>query len=109
MHTVLLLGELDRASAPALEAEIERLCDTGIDALTLDLNGLTRIDAIGVAVIAYRRRWCEHRGCELALLGETPLVRDAFARSSTGERVPLVRERPDTNVTTRARLALAAN
>jgi anti-anti-sigma factor len=108
MHTVLLLGELDRASAPALEAEIERLCDAGIDSLTLDLNGLTRIDAIGVAVIAYRRRWCEQRGCELALLSDTPLVRDAFARSSAGGRVPLVRERPDPQTTTLARLALMA-
>jgi anti-anti-sigma factor len=108
MHTVLLLGELDRTSAPALEAEIERLCDTGIDTLTLDLNGLTRIDATGVAVIAYRRRWCEQRGCELALLAETPLVRDAFARSSAGGRVPLVRERPDPHSTTQSRLALLA-
>jgi anti-anti-sigma factor len=108
MHTVLLLGELDRASAPALEAEIERLCGTGIDTLTLDLNGLTRIDAVGVAVIAYRRRWCEQRGCELALLADTPLVRDAFARSSAGERVPFVRERPGTHATTRGRLALLA-
>lgn len=106
MHTVLLLGELDRMSAPALEAEIERLCDAGIDSLTLDLNGLTQIDAIGVAVIAYRRRWCEQRGCELALLADTPLVRDAFARSSAGERIPLVRERPDPHVTTRGRLTL---
>jgi anti-anti-sigma factor len=108
MHTVLLLGELDRASAPALETEIERLCDAGIETLTLDLNGLTRIDAIGVAVIVYRRRWCARRGCELTLLVDAPLVRDAFARSSAGERVPFVRERPDTSVTTRARLALLA-
>ncbi len=109
MHTVLLLGELDRASAPALEAEIERLCALGIDVLTLDLNGLTDIDAIGVAVIVYRRGWCERRGCELALLADTPLVREAFARAAGGERVPFVRERVDTRVTTRAQVALVAN
>jgi anti-anti-sigma factor len=109
MHTVLLLGELDRASAPALEAEIERLCDAGIDTLTLDLSGLTHIDAIGVAVIVYRRRWCERRGCELALLAETPLARDAFALAGGGERVPFAHERTTTQAPTRARLALAAN
>ncbi|HWF33062.1 MAG TPA: STAS domain-containing protein [Solirubrobacteraceae bacterium] len=109
MHTVLLLGELDRASAPALEAEIERLCALGVDALTLDLNGLTEIDTIGVAVIVYRRGWCERRGCELELLADTPLVREAFARAGGGERVPFVRERIDTRVTTRAQVALAAN
>jgi anti-anti-sigma factor len=109
MHTVLLLGELDRASAPTLEAEIERLCALGVEALTLDLNGLTDIDAIGVAVIVYRRGWCERRGCELALLADTPLVREAFALSAGGERVPLVRERADTRVSTRVQVALAAN
>jgi len=107
MHTVLLLGELDRASAPTLEAEIERLCDVGIATLTLDLSGLTHIDAIGVAVIVHRRRWCERRGCELTLLADTPLTRDAFAQSSTDERVPLVCERDDHKLTTRARLGLA--
>ena len=79
MHTVLLLGELNGTSALTLEAEIERLCATGVEALTLDLNGLTDIDAIGIAVIVYRRGWCERRGCELALLADTPLVREAFA------------------------------
>jgi anti-anti-sigma factor len=109
MHTVLLLGELDRASAPTLESEIERLCALGVEALTLDLNGLTDIDAIGVAVIVYRRGWCERRGCELALVADTPLVREAFAMAVGGGRVPFVRERADTQVPTRARLALAAN
>lgn len=109
MHTLLLLGELDRASAPALEAEIERLCSVGVEALTLDLNGLTDIDAIGVAVIVYRRGWCKRRGCELALLAETPLVRDAFAQAAGGQRVPFVRERADTRVPARAQVALAAN
>lgn len=109
MHTVLLLGELNGTSASSLEAEIERLCAIGVDALTLDLNGLTDIDAIGVAVIVYRRGWCERRGCELALLADTPLVRDAFARAAGGERVPFVRKRADTRVKTRAQMALAAN
>jgi anti-anti-sigma factor len=109
MHTVLLLGELDRASAPALEAEIERLCALGVDTLTLDLNGLTDIDAIGVAVIIYRRGWCKRRDCELALLADTPLVRNAFAQAAGGERVPFVHERAGMQVPARARLALAAN
>jgi anti-anti-sigma factor len=109
MHTVLLLGELDGASAPALEAEIERLCAIGVDRLTLDLNGLTDIDAIGVSVIVYRRGWCERRDCELALLADTPLVREAFAQAAGGERVPFVHERNDTRVPTRAQVALAAN
>jgi anti-anti-sigma factor len=109
MHTVLLLGELNGTSALTLEAEIERLCTTGVEALTLDLNGLTDIDAIGIAVIVYRRGWCERRGCELALLADTPLVREAFAQAAGGERVPFVRERADKRVTTRAQVALAAN
>src|SRR5690349_4619284 len=46
MHTLVLTGELDRRSAHALEAEIERLCEDGVAGITLDLRELTYIDSI---------------------------------------------------------------
>jgi anti-anti-sigma factor len=87
MHTLVLLGELDRTSAPALEAEIERLCEGGVVALALDLGGLTHLDATGVAVIVHRCGWCARHGCELKVLAETPLARSAFALAGAQERV----------------------
>jgi anti-anti-sigma factor len=77
-HTLVLIGELHRACTNTLEAEIERLCEAGIGAITLDLAQLSGIDAAGVAVIAFRSRWCRKRGCELVLTGASREVERAF-------------------------------
>jgi anti-anti-sigma factor len=90
MHILVLLGELDRTSAPALEAEIERLCAGGVVALTLDLSGLTHLDATGVAVIVHRCGWCARQGCELKVLVQTPLARSALALAGAEKRVGFV-------------------
>jgi anti-anti-sigma factor len=77
-HTLVLIGELDRGSTHTLEAEIERLCEARIAAITLDLTKLSGIDSAGVAVIAFRSRWCRDRGHELALIPGPRPVQRAF-------------------------------
>jgi anti-anti-sigma factor len=89
-HTLVLAGELDRVSAPVLETEIERLCEQGVEALTLDLRALTEIDSVGVAVVVHRCGWCARRGCEMTLVADARRTRDAFARAGAGERVTFV-------------------
>jgi anti-anti-sigma factor len=88
-HTLILTGGLDRRSAHALEAEIERLCDDGVTGITLDLRQLTYIDAVGVAVIAFRCRLCQKRGYDFALIPGSQLMRDAFERAGVTELLPL--------------------
>jgi len=90
MHTLVLLGELDHASAAALEAAIERLCETELDGITLDLSKLTRIDATGVAVIAFRCRWCERHGFDFALIEGTAAIQQVFAESGALEHLPFL-------------------
>jgi anti-anti-sigma factor len=80
-HTLVLSGRLERASTLRLEAEIERLCDTGIARITLELSQLTAIDATGAAVIVFRGKWCRRRGCELALAGCTRGVQRALEQA----------------------------
>ena len=87
-HTLILTGELDRGSAHALEAEIDRLCEEGVTAITLDLRGLTYIDAIGVAVIAFRCRLCQRRGYEFALIPGPQLIQRAFERAGVTDQLP---------------------
>ena len=77
-HTLVLVGELNRASTHTLEAEIERLYEGGIKAITLDLRQLSGIDSAGVAVIVFRSRWCSKRGCELMLIQGPRAVQRAF-------------------------------
>jgi anti-anti-sigma factor len=80
-HTLVLIGELDRGSTHALEAEIERLCEAGIAGITLDLTKLSGIDSAGVAVLAFRSRWCRKRGHELVLIPGPPPVQRAFEQA----------------------------
>jgi anti-anti-sigma factor len=89
-HTLVLAGELDRASAPVLETEIERLCEQGVVALTLDLRTLSEIDTVGVAVIVHRSGWCARRGCHMSLLADTGPVQSAFAKAAASTRVEFV-------------------
>jgi anti-anti-sigma factor len=89
-HTLVLAGELDRVSAPVLETEIERLCEQGVVALTLDLRTLSEIDSVGVAVIVHRCGWCARRGCRMSLVTDAGPVQRAFARLGASARVEFV-------------------
>jgi anti-anti-sigma factor len=80
-HTLILTGELDSDSAPMLEAEIERLCEEGVTALTLDLRELERIDAIGATVVAFRTKLCRTRGCDLAVIPGAGVTRRALEQA----------------------------
>jgi len=87
-HTLILTGELDHRSAPALEAEIERLCEGGVTGITLDLRELTHIDSIGVAVIAFRCDLCKRRGYEFSLIPGSRFVQRAFEQAGVTDLLP---------------------
>jgi len=87
-HTLVLTGGLDRASAHALEVEIERLCDEGVTGITLDLRELAYIDSIGVAVIAFRCDLCKRRGFDFALIPGAPSIQGAFEQAGVSELLP---------------------
>jgi anti-anti-sigma factor len=87
-HRLVLSGELGRDSAVALEAEIDTLCESGIDELVLDLARLRRIDATGVYVLATRCEVCRRRGVLVELAGASAEVRRAFAAADLADRLP---------------------
>ncbi len=90
MHTLELLGELDRASTATLEAAIEDLCETEVAQIAIDLSKLTHIDATGVAVVAFRCRWCERQGREVTLVPGPPEVQYAFEVAGLVDRLPFL-------------------
>jgi anti-sigma B factor antagonist len=92
MHTLILTGELDRASAHALEAEIERFCAQGVTGITLDLRELTYIDSVGVAVIAFRWGLCHRQGYEFALIPGSRFIHRAFEQAGLSDLLPFVAE-----------------
>jgi anti-anti-sigma factor len=93
MHTLILTGSLDRGSVRQLETEIERLCEDGVTGITLDLRELTHIDAIGVAVVAFRCGLCLRRGYDFALIRGPRTVQRAFERAGLSELLPFADER----------------
>jgi anti-anti-sigma factor len=93
MHTLVLIGELDRSSAHTLEAAIERL-EGGTSAITLDLSNLTHIDSTGVAVIAFRSRLCQRRGYDFALIRGPWFVQREFELAGLGDRLPFEGDMP---------------
>lgn len=95
-HTLVLVGRLDRASTHTLEAEIERLCEAEITRITLDLSELTGIDTAGVAVIAFRAKWCTRRGCELELIAGSSAVQHAFELAGVLDALPFKEASPTT-------------
>ncbi|HEX4628895.1 MAG TPA: STAS domain-containing protein [Gemmatimonadales bacterium] len=91
-HTLVLTGELDRRSAHALEAEIERLCEDGVSGITLDLRELTYIDSIGVAVIVFRCGLCKRRGFDFSLVRGPASVQRVFEQSGVGDLLPFAEQ-----------------
>ncbi len=87
-HTLVLTGELDSSSANALEAEIERLCEEKVTAITLDLRELAYIDPVGVAVIAFRCRLCMRRGFDFALIPGSRMIHRAFEQAGVAGLLP---------------------
>jgi anti-anti-sigma factor len=92
MHTLILTGSLDRGSVRQLETEMERLCDDGVAGITLDLRELTYIDAIGVAVVAFRCGLCLRRGYDFALIRGPRNVQRAFEHAGLSELLPFADE-----------------
>ena len=72
LHTCLLTGRLDRASAPAFAATIVQLCEEGATGVALDLGNLKFVDSAGLDAISLARDLCESHGCDFSL---TPLSR----------------------------------
>lgn len=67
-------GELDLATAPKLEIELQELRDSGFLRIVLDLRGLTFMDSSGVALILREDALARANGHDLALIAGPPAV-----------------------------------
>jgi anti-sigma B factor antagonist len=65
---VELAGELDLASAPEFERELERLLEEPVRDLTLDLTALSFLDSSGLGALCRAQEVAERRGIDLRLV-----------------------------------------
>jgi anti-sigma B factor antagonist len=78
-----LEGELDLATATALEERLGELEDSGCTHLTVDLAGLDFIDSTGLRVLIQASARAEERGHELVLLPARESVQRVFEVTGT--------------------------
>ena len=80
---VLVSGELDLATVPLLEQEIERVEQRGSKVATLDLRGLWFMDVAGLRCILRAAAEAEKDGRPLDVVGAGIAVRRVFELTRT--------------------------
>jgi anti-sigma B factor antagonist len=115
-HTLSLVGELDVATAPELQATVDRLCEEGAREIVLDLHEVSFIDSSGLRAILASRQRCARSGCDFSLTRAQPhaqhlfeltgligrlsfrgksLARRLTGRETAAREIPVTRFRPD--------------
>jgi anti-anti-sigma factor len=87
-HVLALSGELDLATAPLVEAELEAAAATDADQIVLDLCGLDFIDSTGLRLILNADARARANGQGLRLLPGSPRVQRIFEITATTDRLP---------------------
>jgi anti-sigma B factor antagonist len=87
-YTLLLTGELDLASAPALEQILTELCTDGASGIVLDLSRLAFIDSTGLRTILTGMAICERHICGFWLIPGTSAVQRVFQLTGLGDKLP---------------------
>jgi anti-sigma B factor antagonist len=85
-HTLVLEGELDISSGPELKAIIVRLCEEGIERLTIDLSKLGFMDSTGLHAIVSASELCAKHGYEFSVTAVPPLARRIFEIAGLAEQ-----------------------
>jgi len=80
LHTLHLAlnGQLDAATAPALESYVEEHLGGDISTLVLNLRGLSFVSSAGLRVFAKTRKLVKARNGRLCYVNLSPQVRKVF-------------------------------
>lgn len=72
-------GELDLATAPELQSQLDELRDSGFDRIVLDLRKLTFLDSSGIALILREDRLARRNGHDFSLISGSPAIQRVLA------------------------------
>ena len=87
-RTLVLTGEMDLATAPALEGAVIRLCKEGIERLVIDMSELEFIDASGLHAVFAARDTCKECGCEFCIVPGRKQLHRLFTISGLDASLP---------------------
>ena len=93
VHVVQPIGELDKDSAPAFEAELKRVEASDVQQIIVDLSGLVFIGSDGLKVFIHASARSRGDGDRLMLVRGSDEVRSTFEVSGLLSRLPFA-DRP---------------
>ncbi len=90
MTVIVVGGELDLASGPALEEELARLWDSGTARLVVDLRELEFMDSTGLSILVKAHQRATDDGREFGLVRGPQQVQRLLDLTGVAERLKLV-------------------
>lgn len=90
VHTISLAGELDLATVPVVERELERAEATDALSIVVDLGGLAFIDSTGVRILLSAHARSRADGHRLVLLRGSGSVQRVFEICGVHRRLPFI-------------------
>lgn len=82
-------GELDLASSPVLEEELDRVADSHTEVVIVDLRELEFMDSTGLSVLVRAHQRAEEQGRRLGLVNGSQQVQRLLTLTGVAERLTL--------------------
>lgn len=87
---VAVSGELDLASGPELEAELDQISGPTTQLVVIDLRRLDFMDSTGLSILVRAHQRLAAEGCELGLVKGSQQVQRLLDLTGVAERLRLV-------------------
>lgn len=87
---IVVRGELDLASSPELQEQLERISGSGAELLVIDLRELEFMDSTGLSIIVSAHQRLAEEGCKLSLVKGSPQVQRLLDLTGVADRLRLV-------------------
>ena len=91
---IAVRGELDLASSPALQEELDRVSASDAEMLIIDLRELDFMDSTGLSVLVRAHQRAEEQGRQLAMVKGAQQVQRLLSLTGVADRLTLV-DRPE--------------
>ena len=87
---VAVSGELDLASGPELESELDQISGPDTQLLVIDLRNLDFMDSTGLSILVRAHQRLAGEGCEMSLVKGSQQVQRLLDLTGVAERLRLV-------------------
>lgn len=82
------VGELDLATTPTLESQLDALRADGFDRIVLDLRELEFIDSTGIRLLVHQHRLASRHGLHFSLIAGSPEIQRVLHLCGLDDALP---------------------